>query len=283
MIEARYKIMSSDLIRRYSNEQASIDEIGYIFKYEFNKANKIEELTGGRVSSVYRINFDGHDKVVKFSKGVYRITELKREAEVLSHIINQGYMNIVPKVDSFIILDKIAYIVEDYFNGNTVREELRVVENVQERLKIWEEIGKILSSIHMLCQDKDEKSEWLMGQLNLARINMENNLLDYEEFKDQAPKNMLKLLISKKPKRNQVCLLHGDFRTKNIMINKESKCKVIDRGFVDIGDPYYDLAIIDYYFKDDLDRKSFYRGYTCNQYDKDLIEFYDRLSKFINV
>jgi len=59
--------------------------------------------------------------------------------------------------------------------------------------------------------------------------------------------------------------------------------KVIDWGFVDLGDPYYDLSIIDYYFKDNDDRENFYKSYSANKYDKTLIEYYDKLSKFINV
>lgn len=94
---------------------------------------------------------------------------------------------------------------------------------------------------------------------------------------------MLEFLIANKPKQRKVCLLHGDFRTKNVMIDKENNCKIIDWGFVDVGDPYYDLAIIDYYFNDNLERESFYRGYKCNKYDEGLIEYYDKLSKFINV
>lgn len=178
MIEARYKTISLDIIRRYNNEQASLDEIVHTLKKEFSTYKIIKTLTGGRVSNVYKINHYGKEKVVKFSKGIYRVNELKREAEVLKYINNIGSNNIVPKIESFIMLDNIAYIVEDYFDGKTIREKFRAVKSVQERLKIWEEAGKVLSNIHMLCQDEDKKSEWLMGQFEMARVNMENGLLD---------------------------------------------------------------------------------------------------------
>lgn len=108
-------------------------------------------------------------------------------------------------------------------------------------------------------------------------------LIDTEDFEGENPEKAFRWLISNKPKRKQVSLIHGDFRTKNIMLNKENNSKVIDWGFVDIGSPYYDLAVIDYYFKDELDRSSFYRRYKNSQYDKRLIQYYDRLSWFINV
>lgn len=67
------------------------------------------------------------------------------------------------------------------------------------------------------------------------------------------------------------------------MMNKKNNTKIIDWGFVDIGDPYYDLAVIDYYFKDELDRDSFYKGYTICQYENQLIDYFDKISWFINI
>lgn len=69
------------------------------------------------------------------------------------------------------------------------------------------------------------------------------------------------------------------------MINKvlKPRYKEITPEIIDVGDPYYDLAIIDYYFKDSADRKSFYEGYSANKYNEILIEYYDKISKFINV
>lgn len=282
ILEARHKIMSPKIIKSYNDELVSSDEIECFLKREFKSSSKAKILTGGRVSSVYKIDQDGQDKVVKFSTGMYRMIELKREAEVLKYLNNEGYGRIVPNINSFVMLDDFAYLVEDYLEGKTVREKLRINESGEERLKIWEKVGQVLSEIHMLCQD-DIKEEWLNGQLEIGRINMENDLLDPEEFQEETPDKVLGWLTTNKPGRKQASLLHGDFRTKNIIVNNENKCNVIDWGFVDIGDPFYDLAVIDYYFKDNFDRESFYKGYKCSKYDKELIEYYDKLSKFVNV
>lgn len=283
VFEARYKTISEEIIKSYKQNQTSSEELDCFFHKKFNSSGNVEKLTGGRVSSVYKINHDGQHKVVKFSTGIYRITELKREAEILKYLINEGYGHIIPDIDDFTILDNFAYLVEDYIDGKAVREELSVNGSVEERQIIWEKVGQVLSEIHMLRQKEDIGDEWLNGQLEIARINMENDLLDTEEFQEEAPEKMLEWLMSNRPRRERVSLLHGDFRTKNIIVDNQNNYKVIDWGFADIGDPFYDLAIIDYYFRDNLDRDCFYRGYNDSKYDEKLIEYYDKLSKFINV
>lgn len=283
ILEARYKNLSAEIIKSYEHEQSSSEEIDCFFHREFNPLANAERLTGGRINSVYKINYDDQNKVVKFSAGVYRIAELKRETEVMEYLISEGYGHIVPAINNSMVHDNFAYLIQDYINGKTVREKLNINESVEERLKMWEKVGQILAEIHTLCQDEDVKEEWINGQLEIARLNMENDLLDTEEFQEETPEKTLGWLMSNKPGRKRVSLLHGDFRTKNIMVDNRNNYKVIDWGFVDIGDSFYDLAIIDYYFKDNLDRDSFYRGYNDIQYDKELIEYYDKLSKFINV
>ncbi|MBM7614132.1 hypothetical protein [Alkaliphilus hydrothermalis] len=98
ILDARYKIMSPEFIKSYKNGFVSSDEIEYVLEKEFNALGNYEKLTGGKVSSVYRINYDGLDKVIKFSTGTYRITELEREARVLKYISNEGYGHIVPNI-----------------------------------------------------------------------------------------------------------------------------------------------------------------------------------------
>lgn len=283
MIKPRYKAMSVELINSYKNELISSDEIEFFLRKEFKTFRNSRPLTGGRISGVYKIDDGSQDKVIKYSKGTYRMHELKREVEALKYINDEGYIHIVPTIRDFRMLNNFAYLLQDYFDGETIREKLNINHSLEERQKIWKLAGQALSELHMLCRSDDVEGEWLNEQLKIARINMENDLIDLEDFGEETPEEILSWLMSNKPERKQVSLLHGDFRTKNIMVNKANNCKVIDWGFVDIGDPYYDLAIIDYYFTDDLDRNSFYKGYRSRQYDERLVKYYDRLSWFINV
>lgn len=283
LLEARHRTMSAEIIKSHNSEQVLSKQLNCLLKREFTTLDYVERLTGGRCNSVYKISYDGDDKVLKISTGLYRITELKRETKVMKHLINEGCEHIVPRINRFEILEDCAYIIEEYVEGGTVREKLRNCECIEDRLEIWKRLGQVLSEIHKFYQDEDIKCTWLSGQLEMARINMKSNLLDLEEFEEETAIEMLEWLNLNKPKRKGVSLLHGDYRTKNIIVDNNMNYKVIDWGFVDIGDPYYDLAIIDYYFKDNLDRDSFYSGYRDNQYDRELIEYYTKLSKFINI
>ena len=87
--------------------------------------------------------------------------ELKREADILSYMNDVGYEHIVPTIRSFKIMDSFAYLIEDYFNGRTVREEISMTESLEERLKIWEKVGQVLSEIHMIYRVEDIENEWL--------------------------------------------------------------------------------------------------------------------------
>lgn len=283
MLEPRYKFISEKIINTYKSDLVSSDEIDNFLRKEFKDFKNAQELTGGRISGVYKIDDSNQEKVIKYSKGTYRMLELEREAEALRYMSDKEYTHVVPIIRSFRMLDNFAYLVQDYFDGETVREKLKINHSLEEKLKLWELVGRALSEIHKLCNYEDTKGEWLNEQLKIARINMEKGLIDIEDFGEENPKEVLEWLILNKPERNQVSLLHGDFRTKNIMVDKENNCKIIDWGFVDIGDPYYDLAIIDYYFKNELERNNFYKGYKSSKYDKRLIEYYDRLSWVINV
>lgn len=283
MILPRYKDICSDLVDQYKEDLLSSLEVERFLLSDFKEFEKSIKLTGGRISGVYKIQVGGQDKVVKYSKGKYRILELKREADILSYLKNHEYKDLVPLLRQVKIFNAFAYVLLDYFQGVTLRDILNSNVSVENRLKIWKLVGQSLGKLHNLYESKDLENKWLEEQLKIAKLNLDSHLIDRYDFGNEQPKEVLKWLISNKPSSNHICLLHGDLRTKNIMIDQEYNCKIIDWGFVDIGNPYYDLAIIDYYFRDDNDRMSFYHGYSKKQYDKDIIEYFDKLSWFINV
>lgn len=283
LLEPRHQGMSEEVIKSYKSQKDISETIDYILSKECNVPKDAEKLVGGRCNVVYKIKDNNGYKIIKISSGVYRSTELKREIQIMKCMYEEGYEHIVPYIKSFNNLKDSTYLVEEYIEGKTIREKLNNNKEKLQRHEIWEKVGHVLSEIHKFHVEEDRTCSWLSGQLQLARINMKNNLLDPDEFEEETPEEVLDWLIGNKSRRENLSLLHGDYRTKNIIEDENSNYKVIDWGFVDIGDPYYDLAIIDYYFKDDLDRKSFYSGYTVNEYAKELIDYYSKLSKFINV
>ncbi|MTI47921.1 MAG: aminoglycoside phosphotransferase family protein [Firmicutes bacterium] len=281
--KARYEIMTEGFIKSHKDEIVSLEDVKQCLASLNKSYENLGKLTGGRICGVYRFSCSNEDKVIKVSRGIYRRTELKREAKALRYLNNSEYKQFAPRLYDFNILNDCSYLTLDYIEGKSVREKLSLNNSIEERVEIWEKVGQVLARVHKAVHTENLEGKWLSEQLRIARINMISGLLDPEEFQEETPEERLKWLNLNKPNRKQISLIHGDFRTKNILIDKESNPVVIDWGFVDIGDPYYDLAIIDYYFKNELDRNSFYKGYGIDKYDKNLIEYFDKLSTFINV
>lgn len=281
-LKPRYEEITPKVIDNVKSGDELFKQSKYGYDNLISNLDDVIELSGGKISKVYKGTINNLHKVVKISSGEYRIIELRREALALKLIAEQGKQHLVPKFIDYNDFGESACLTLEYVQGITVRDKLSLCKNELERSQVWISVGEVLSSLHSLHQESDVAHAWINNQLMIAEANMEKGLLDPEEFNEMCSEEMLSWLINNKPLRESVCLTHGDFRTKNIIID-DLKCSAIDWGFVDIGDPYYDLAIIDYYFKSQADRDSFYSGYAANKYDKELIKYYDRLSKFINV
>lgn len=264
MVKPRYiDILSIEI----DNEEVTNEHIeDYLTKHNITK---YEELSGGRLNRVILVD----DQVMKFSSGTYRKLELEREANILHELKKQDY---IPEIHDFTSEKLYSVIVESFVKGDSLRQ---LLSSGVDRNKLWRQAGELLSKVHEIEANEEN---WLEGQLELAKSNYEKKLVDIEDFDDENPEEVLRWLIKNKPENQNEVLLHGDFRTKNIIVS-ESGMKLIDWGFVDIGSPYYDLAVFDYYFKSDEDRQSFYKGYKRLAYDKDLIEYYERLSRYINI
>lgn len=282
VIKSRYKEITLKHIKSCETEVILQEPYGTLIE-RFAKQGEVIELSGGRICRVYRVNDDNHTHILKIASGLYRSTELAREFQIMQHIMDSGHGYLIPSPAAFQLETNYAYLTAEYIPGESVRERLYKCSHGAARLDVWYKLGRVLSEIHKILNQDHLATEWLEEHLISARLNLNNGILDMEEFEEQTPEELLKWLNANKPKSNPVSLLHGDYRTKNIFIDEQENYKVIDWGFWDIGDPYYDLAIIDYYFESNADRESFYRGYGMYDYDKDLIEYYDRLSKFINV
>ncbi|MFA7560954.1 MAG: aminoglycoside phosphotransferase family protein [Candidatus Izemoplasmatales bacterium] len=284
IIEPRHKAISKEIVLKH-NEKIAYEDVNSVLSKIFTNFEYAKKLTGGRISGVYKFFHKSNHTVLKYSMGTYRMTELARESRVLKYLNHTEVKDIVPKIRNFEIENKhqFAYLLLDYIEGQTVRQILEETPQSGKLQETWEKVGEAISKIHKLFIKDDENCEWLNNQLKVAETNMINHLIDLEDYGEEDPAELLQWLISNKPKKSIKTIIHGDFRTKNIMVDRNNQIKIIDWGFVDIGDPLYDLAVIDYYFTNDLERESFYKGYSICQYDKDIIDYFDKLSWFINV
>ena len=280
IIEARTKDILAIDTQSIVEKNVPEDEMMDLLNTHFEEIKDIFDLAGGRLNKVFRANHKDEDKVFKISNGQYRVAELKREANILKYLSNHEF---VPYIEEFIESENVSLIVEEYLEGDSLRQKLKECNDENIRSFYWRKAGKTLSEIHRNLIDSNDRNSWLDGQLLLAKKNLDHDFIDVEDFQGENPRDVFEWLLGNRPSHNYTTLLHGDFRTKNILITNNENLKIIDWGFVDLGDPYYDLAIIDYYFCSESDRKSFYQGYARLKYDPTRLNYYEKLSWFINI
>ena len=279
------------MIRRLINRYDEFKNISYSGNldqhYAFGVLNQLEkafvELQGGICSNVFLVEDDGCKKVYKFCSTPYRAMELSREHKVLKYL-NEVHLEITPMVYEYRAERNRtrAYLVQEYIEGTDLRTLLKSGISLEQGCDLWTQVGQALKKIHSVYKEKCNE-EWLEKQLNFARMNMEAEILDPEEFENSSPSEVFQWLQDNKIVVDELTLLHGDYRTKNIIIDSHGNVQIIDWGFVDIGDKYYDLSIVEYYLSNEEDRRAFYSGYGLDKVDIVKIEYYDKLSKFLNV
>ena len=126
---------------------------------------------------------------------------------------------------------------------------------------------------------------YLNEQLKRAEQNMRNGLLDREEFiikgVQENQEEILNKLKNQWPKNTNANFLHGDFRPKNIILSNNNYY-VLDFGLSHIGDYYYDLSIFLYYLNEE-EKQMFLKEYGIENLDKEKLQYYEYLSKYLNV
>lgn len=232
----------------------------------FNVTKKEEALC----NEVYFVDAEKGKFILKIAKGKTRKVELDKEYNLINELkedvcLPQIYLYEKEKTYSFILME--------FIDGKkpTLHSD-----------KMLKQMATTLKKIHNVNASKQNVD--LDKLIKVAEDNMINNKLDLEEFvKDEQiynPKDILKYLKENKPKAT-ACLLHGDYRPKNLLV-KNKKLYVLDWGLSFVGDPYYDLAIIKWYFTDDEFVK-FIKYYGIENLDTKRLEYNEWLSAFLNV
>lgn len=242
--------------------------------------NDIRQFENALFNKVYFINATNGKYVIKIAIGDTKKQELKREKYIIKFLENKMA---VPTILMYNEFDGISYVLMEYIEGKTLQNLLS--DNNTDKISRIHSLGQTLNEIHKIkLIEHYNYFEILNCQLQKAESNMNNNLLDPEEFIIDGtylePKQVLNELTIYKTEAGDICLLHGDFRPKNIIYNEKNV--VIDWGFYDIGDPYYDIAIILYYFNQ-KEQAAFLNGYGIQSLDYARLRYFDYLSKFINV
>lgn len=257
--------------------QSIIQVTGNIQKFEF--------LQQGRCNLVLLLHCKNKKFVLKIANGQYRTQELLLEHEILEALKKADKSLAVPYSYGFFQHEELSFQIQEYICGEPLNQAFTQTLDHNYKLLMFKDTGKALASIHDFGLNNLSWKEWLEGQLAIAEKNLKDGILDLDEFIDtESPERVLEWLKNNKPTPGKISLLHGDYRPKNLLWNENRVTGIIDWGFGDIGDPYYDLAIVYYYLKTEEQKKAFFEGYGLKEnYCKDRIYYYDVLSKFINI
>jgi aminoglycoside phosphotransferase len=215
--------------------------------------------------------------VVKVADDPYRAWQLKYEHDVMRGLTEAGTDLPVAAPLAVAQQDGFTFLLQSCVDGSPGSDG-----RLTQPAMVTAAAG-LLRAIHSQPLAALDHSEILDRQLRLARRNMRAGLLDPEEFAGcGSPASTLRLLCQERPAQGQVVLLHGDYRPKNILWLVNRASSIIDWGLAMPGDAHYDLAIMRWYVRDEDLWQRFAAGYGF-PYDPGLLEYYDLLSKFLNV
>ena len=254
-----------------------IEIVAYIGKV--HEAVSIKSLYG---NSVFHIQGDKNDVILKVSDSNFRGDSLWNEYSTVKLIYEANTRVPVPKPHSFYVRDNFSFFIEEYLTGSSLRDSLLPNRSHCER-EIIIETACLLKAIHEFSCMNEKSNEFLEQQLKLAEKHLREERIDYDDFTNKhEPSDILKWLRGNKPSNLRSCLLHGDFRPKNILWNGNRISGIIDWEHSFYGDPYYDIAILFYYLNEE-EKKLFIEHYGLNNFDSNKLEYFSRLSLFLNI
>lgn len=209
---------------------------------------KVVKMSGGAIQENWLIQDDSFALVLRKNSeaSVSVSSDREQEYRLLSRLHQLGikvpepiYFNQAPNFlnSDFFIMQKI--------NGMAEGHKLVRLADVDIRKNITQDIGKSLASIHKVPLD-DELTAFL------PKPNKDNYLADkIQSFKEhldslQATNPILEYAIDwmadNLPSIDELVLVHGDFRTGNIMIENDHVSGILDWEFTQWGDRREDIG-----------------------------------------
>ncbi len=247
--------------------------------------NEISFPQQGMCSLVTVIQGDKGRFLLKTAKGLYRGKELY--AEFLAMRALKDTKIPIPSVYDFFQEQGLYYLLREYSEGSPLNILFQNNKDKHQRLPMLIEMGKALSEIHAQYKDWVSYESFINAQIYFAEQHYKNNTIDPEDFvfegHKEEPKAVLEWLKENKPHKGKVCLIHGDYRPKNILWHNHQISSIIDWAFCDMGDPYYDLAIFNDYFLDEDERQAFLKAYGIEEFDEKRLKYFCRMAPFINI
>ncbi|WP_367105956.1 phosphotransferase family protein [uncultured Psychrobacter sp.] len=209
---------------------------------------KVVKMSGGAIQENWLIQDDSFALVLRKNSeaSVSVSSDREQEYRLLSRLHQLGI-----KVPEPIYFDQAPnFLNSDFFimqkvNGTAEGHKLVRLDDVNIRKNITQDIGRSLASIHKVPSDNELTAF-------LPRPNKDNYLADkIQSFKEhldslQATNPILEYAIGwmadNLPSIDELVLVHGDFRTGNIMIENDHVSGILDWEFTQWGDRREDIG-----------------------------------------
>ena len=236
---------------------------------------------GASIASLYYImNVDGNNFYLKIQKETEYCNRLLKE-KMAYELLNE-YL-IVPEVIFYEIVGDYEVLCISELSGNNF-EQLNGFISENEIIRLY---AKGLKSIHSLPINICNVNIKIEDRIKQASYRVENNQVNYDDFEQEykkyTPKELLHILVDKKPIKTDLVLTHGDYCFDNLILTKDNLVGYIDLGNSGIADRYQDIAIAIRSIKHNYGIEYvdlFCAEYGIDRIDYEKMEFYIILDEF---
>lgn len=208
------------------------DDFEEIIKRTLNnkKIININPISTGWTNIVFEVNTDDGNFFFRFPRRDFWIKTIIKDAKFTQFIHNKTDFNTV-KLNLFYDKER-PYTVHEKIEGVTLAEKMESLKP-EEIKTVAQEISKFMYQLHNIkINIKDEwpnLNDFLDELINTFLSDKDKVFWNYNNFID----------------KNQVCLVHGDLNSSNIILDENNHISaIIDFGFAGFGDKYSDIARI---------------------------------------
>ncbi len=196
---------------------------------------ELTRLSGGASRETWRFTADGTLRILQRQRpGDER--DMLTEARVVRAAGEAGV-----RVPALLAADRstdgACFMVLEHVSGETIaRKILRDEAYAAARPRLPADFGTALAQIHAIDHEP-------LGDLpDMDQIEWYTDILDQLGQPSPALELVRRWLIEHRPAATRQCLVHGDFRLGNVIVDSDGLAAVIDWELAHVGDPMEDLG-----------------------------------------
>ena len=240
--EKTRKYMNNEQI--YQLQQLLLQQLNYHTSSNF----MCKKMSGGAIQENWLIHDEGFDLVLR--KNAESSVSVSSDRELEYQLLSRLHQLDIKVPKTFCFVRNPNFLNSDFFimkkiNGVAEGHKLVRIDNPKQRKKIVQDIAKSLAQIHQI--HADNQLEQFLPKPSKNNY-LENKIIYFREQLDalDTPRPIIEYAITwmsnHLPKVDDLVLVHGDFRTGNIMIDEDQVSGILDWEFTQWGDRREDIG-----------------------------------------